>query len=1050
LFIFSLQEKDMSEDPITLITDAEKNAEKAENLSAFSGLKLLHIKKQLSSLLGLIGRDGIFDEYTKHDISHVNEMLKMLDWLIPEDTKKIMSPADWLMSVLGIYFHDLGMLVTRHEFNTKEESDFPSFKERLFSEENTIDYRIKVAELNSDDSERFLYQEFVRSNHSTRIQDWIIGNNSKELGLATRQFNSIQELLKPLNESFRRDLAFVCASHHANDLNDLRKYGIRQPYGNSEEETANLQYAAILLRTADLLHITQDRTPSIIFKTICPSDPLSQSEWARQQAVTCVRSQYGKDIDGNFDPNSLRDTIEIFAEFSSEEGFFGLTSYLSYAKDEILKSHNWAKSANQGAAKHKFPWKRIDDTNIRTEGFIKESFEFTLDQKKILDLLTGHTLYNDTRVVLRELLQNAIDAVRFQLYLDKLKDATSQPGKIEVQWNSTDRMLTIKDTGTGMSQKILEDHFLRVGASRYQDIEFIKQYPNFSAISRFGIGVLSTFMIADSVEIITSHPDDKDADARRIALRSVHGKYLIQLLNRQTDEDARKVLPHGTLIRLKVRPSATMPDVLATAKGWVIIPRCEVTVKIDNSDPVRIGYESPRLALIDCLRNRGFNISDDEDKSAQKEIRVVEKKEEGIILAYALQWNRYFLDWQFMRANYSEERYFRENRAIPTFGICVEGILVDGNPPGFSYEGVMAIADCIGNIAPKTNVARSGLEITSERDTMLSSIYSIYSRHIYDEMNELHSKYNLSLTWAAQESQFLTSSLLSLGAIDRNILEDCISEIPIFLFEQSGQRKAASINDLKKISKFWTIDCQFLSHAEALMREISSDLSISCLLSLMEKDRFCLPEEPVLCGSNLNYDLLFSLISKAREIKAIILHKDLRRVDLCWGDIEGDPMWYAFQSNDVTKVRKIFEINNRRFRRSSSNEEFPLTMIPKSNFEIIGNQREAGVKFKKDIYLFPGTELWNYLSKIFPQCADMQTEVSAVMPIAVSMLLTMFLPRSEKTFTPEWISRYLNEECDVLPDLRQLLDKLIVTPEFCDILNAQGPIFDTSAWTRQE
>lgn len=49
--------------------------QKAEELPAFSGLKLIQIKRQLAEVLGLIGRNGVFDEYTKHDISHVDEML---------------------------------------------------------------------------------------------------------------------------------------------------------------------------------------------------------------------------------------------------------------------------------------------------------------------------------------------------------------------------------------------------------------------------------------------------------------------------------------------------------------------------------------------------------------------------------------------------------------------------------------------------------------------------------------------------------------------------------------------------------------------------------------------------------------------------------------------------------------------------------------------------------------------------------------------------------------------------------------------------------------
>ncbi len=170
---------------------------------------------------------------------------------------------------------------------------------------------------------------------------------------------------------FRRDLGFVCESHHLNDLGDVKKYKPSQPYGNSDSETANLQYAAVLLRTADLLHVTSDRTPSIAFRIINPTDPISQQEWAKQMAVKRVRPKLGLNVDGIPDEKAPRDTIEVHAYFTKEDGFFGLTSYLAYAAEQLKKSHEWiATTAKLKLAPHDFPWRRIDDSNIETEGFI--------------------------------------------------------------------------------------------------------------------------------------------------------------------------------------------------------------------------------------------------------------------------------------------------------------------------------------------------------------------------------------------------------------------------------------------------------------------------------------------------------------------------------------------------------------------------------------------------------------------------------------------------------------------------------------------------------
>ena len=62
------------------------------------------IKKQVEKLLSHIGDYGFFIEYTKHDISHIEEMLKIVEWLIPGQTQDVMTPAEWMMLVLSIYF----------------------------------------------------------------------------------------------------------------------------------------------------------------------------------------------------------------------------------------------------------------------------------------------------------------------------------------------------------------------------------------------------------------------------------------------------------------------------------------------------------------------------------------------------------------------------------------------------------------------------------------------------------------------------------------------------------------------------------------------------------------------------------------------------------------------------------------------------------------------------------------------------------------------------------------------------------------------------------
>jgi hypothetical protein len=508
----------------------ERKASQANSFEAFLHCNLPGIKDSIKSLLELIGRDGIFGEYTRHDISHVNKLLEMSDWLVPASTLQKLTAADSLMITLAIYFHDLGMLVTREEFDQRVDSDFPAFKEMVFEGGGGEEYREKVKKMPSPEVERFLYQEFVRQNHAQRIRAWVTGKNAHPLGVNSTVPSELERLLGGLGDKFRKDLGLVCESHHLYDLENLEKYKPSQPYGSNPQETANLQYAALILRTADLLHVTKDRAPSLTFRVVNPTDPKSIEEWQKQMTMVAVRPKPGLDKEGNVDPAARMDTVEVHGLFKRPEGFFALTAYLNYAREELRKCNEWSHMAKKKkGATADFPWREIDQAGLEAEGFIDKQFKFTLDQAKILDLLTGHTLYNDTTVVLRELVQNSLDAIRVQWETE-----TNQisDGEVKVVWNSADRVLTVEDNGTGMTQEVIDRHFLTVGSSLYQDDDFRKNHPRFSAISRFGIGVLSTFMISDEIEVTTCSPDDEQA--RVLSLRSLHGKYLVRLLDKDS------------------------------------------------------------------------------------------------------------------------------------------------------------------------------------------------------------------------------------------------------------------------------------------------------------------------------------------------------------------------------------------------------------------------------------------------------------------------------------------------------------------------------------
>lgn len=254
-----------------LKTNAEQKALKATELPAFEKVALQGLKKEVAAMLNMIGRtNDVFATYTKHDISHIDAMLKHLDWLIPHSTQEELTPVDWLLITLAIYFHDLGMLVTAEEFEKRMANDaFLAFMDKLRTDPKSQDYLGRAKKMTPDQQERFFFQEFIREHHASRIKEWLTGRHSRHWGVAVKPIvEAIAELMKPFPARFRENLATVSESHHRDNLHILDLYPLCQGYGNEPLEMANVQYAALILRTVDLIHVTKDRTPSIMYKTI--------------------------------------------------------------------------------------------------------------------------------------------------------------------------------------------------------------------------------------------------------------------------------------------------------------------------------------------------------------------------------------------------------------------------------------------------------------------------------------------------------------------------------------------------------------------------------------------------------------------------------------------------------------------------------------------------------------------------------------------------------------------------------------------------------------
>jgi hypothetical protein len=184
-------------------------------------------------------------------------------------------------------------------------------------------------------------------------------------------------------------------------------------------------------------------------------------------------------------------------------------------------------------------WKPVD-TVVRIDNPIS-----------LIDKLGGWHLYgNDFSAPLREMLQNAADAVRARRRRPNGYDLSEYPGRIDIHFecDAQDETLSnlkmiVSDDGIGMSPEVMTGALLDFGRSFWDTSEAAEKYPGllsdplFQPTGRFGIGFYSIFMIADDVKVISRSWQGGPKDAKVLHFQNgARGRAEFRDFNEDDDE----------------------------------------------------------------------------------------------------------------------------------------------------------------------------------------------------------------------------------------------------------------------------------------------------------------------------------------------------------------------------------------------------------------------------------------------------------------------------------------------------------------------------------
>ncbi|MET8692841.1 HSP90 family protein [Streptomyces bauhiniae] len=226
----------------------------------------------------------------------------------------------------------------------------------------------------------------------------------------------------------------------------------------------------------------------------------------------------------------------------------------------------------------------LPDTSMSPPGADRT---FQVDLRGLVDLLSHH-LYSSPRVYLRELLQNAVDALTARY----AHEPGAAQGDFGIRLYADGSSVRVEDDGVGLTETDVHTFLATIGRSSKRADRIAEQRGDF--IGQFGIGLLSCFLVADEIHVLSRSARVPGAPAVEWRGRG-DGSYTVRTL-----PASARPRP-GTTVTLTPRTDAaewTAPaQVRALAQHFGSLLRHPVTFDDGRSRPAPVNPEPAPWAV---------------------------------------------------------------------------------------------------------------------------------------------------------------------------------------------------------------------------------------------------------------------------------------------------------------------------------------------------------------------------------------------------------------------------------------------------------------------
>lgn len=372
-----------------------------------------------------------FPNYSQHNETHCRAVIHNIECLLGEEEIRRLSPTDCFSILMTVYLHDLGMCITDAD------------REQIIQSQKFMNW-IEQLEQNSDSEYQNAIKALKRTDYSFKKTDSTLENNKSYRRLYEQKMDVFYALSFLISEQQRKHHAEIAAErmaqlihnpdgtqnglsitgipdrifllisqcaalHGISNLEDVMSLLMQLPECDNgfAQDFYHPRFAAVFLLIGDALDIDNQRFHPFAREYAGKRfNKQSEMHYRKHHAIRALQI--------------APERIYIRADCQDPSEMRQLRNEINWLQQFIKEcSYQWAKIApdNFCGCLPVVDFERISLGGMPMSERLVQA-QFQLSQEKAFRLLEGVSLYNKQYVYLREMVQNAADAVKFQYWND--------------------------------------------------------------------------------------------------------------------------------------------------------------------------------------------------------------------------------------------------------------------------------------------------------------------------------------------------------------------------------------------------------------------------------------------------------------------------------------------------------------------------------------------------------------------------------------------------------------------------------------------------------